>query len=395
MPYTPVADREVKSSGYVPYAERLKKLASDTGKVLKDTAQGVAKAPVALAMVPADIASQAINEKPIDPLQIPGVGEVKSYSQRSTEYANEPGYTPTLGKIRAASEGALDAAGLGGVVTKALTPAAVTPPADNFAKGQSDDAATAITNHLTSGKQIMDNLPEGHKKALQTSLIEHTKTNIVDGVKERFPQISDAVAKLDPKAFKSYDEFTSAVEGLLKSAPSLFLFGDRNKEKTSKPKDVQIVEITKSDDEIQNAKLVAGVNIARYAEDPKHERNVARIYTQMPEFVTEEQIDQYIQERAKKSPITARMVTTVADKYKIDPKLILAIIQQDSSFGTKGLGKKTKNPGNYGTYGKRVQKFKTWDAGLDAVGELLAQNKFSEGEKQYMIDLRRRADGLD
>ena len=73
------------------------------------------------------------------------------------------------------------------------------------------------------------------------------------------------------------------------------------------------------------------------------------------------------------------MVNDAADKYGITPQLLLAVLQQDSLFGTKGLGAKTKNPGNYGnTDDGKIVVFKTWKAGVEAVAKWLSEHKTQE-----------------
>lgn len=124
--------------------------------------------------------------------------------------------------------------------------------------------------------------------------------------------------------------------------------------------------------------IVAGVDITSYATDPTHEDRIARIVSDIPPSATSTavEIDDYIKARAPKSPVRGGMVKRAADKYNVSPALILAIIQNDSSFGTKGLGVKTRNPGNVGnTDSGATQKYATWEAGVNAVAKWLAAHK--------------------
>lgn len=84
-----------------------------------NVAREVVKAPVSVAMIPADLVSNIVNKKPLPKLKLPGVGDVTSYSRRAVEYQDQPGYTPTTAAVRAASEGVLDVASLGSVFKSA------------------------------------------------------------------------------------------------------------------------------------------------------------------------------------------------------------------------------------------------------------------------------------
>jgi hypothetical protein len=70
------------------------------------------------------------------------------------------------------------------------------------------------------------------------------------------------------------------------------------------------------------------------------------------------------------------MITASAKKYDISPSMLLAIVEADSSIGTKGLGKKTNNPGNVGNddAGNKVYYEKLQD-GIDAAANNLSKRK--------------------
>ena len=122
--------------------------------------------------------------------------------------------------------------------------------------------------------------------------------------------------------------------------------------------------------------IVEGVDITRYATDPKHEQKIASIVGSLGDVATTTEIDNYIKERAPNSPVTGSMITSVAKKYQISPKLILAIIQNDSSFGTKGKGARSKNPGNVGNDDTgKIVNFKSWQEGVEAVAKWLKKHQ--------------------
>jgi hypothetical protein len=89
-----------------------------------------------------------------------------------------------------------------------------------------------------------------------------------------------------------------------------------------------------------------------------------------------ENIDAYIQAEAPNSPITGQMVINAANTTGVDPEMIMAIMQQDSSFGTTGKGAKTFNPGNVGNDDEgNIRNYGNWQSGVNAVAQWLANHK--------------------
>lgn len=128
-----------------------------------------------------------------------------------------------------------------------------------------------------------------------------------------------------------------------------------------------------------SSKVVQGVDISSYATDPGHEQKIARIVGEIPEMTNPVEIDNYIKSVAATSSVRGGMVKRAADAYGVSVRLLLAIMQQDSHFGTKGKGAKTRNPGNYGNNddGQMIH-FKTWEDGVRAVAAWLSDHKVSE-----------------
>mgnify|MGYP006921318437 CR=1 FL=1 len=125
-----------------------------------------------------------------------------------------------------------------------------------------------------------------------------------------------------------------------------------------------------------NAGNVNGYDITTYATDPKHEVKVQAIYDTMGNVDDEETATSTIKRLSPSSPITGDMVMESARKYGVDPKLMIAIMQQDSNLGTQGLAVKTKNAGNVGNDDAgNTQEFETWDEGVDAVAKWLSDHK--------------------
>ena len=120
--------------------------------------------------------------------------------------------------------------------------------------------------------------------------------------------------------------------------------------------------------------IVAGYDITSYATDPTHGVKVEKIYSKIPEVS-----DTYISKVAPNSPVKASTVIASANKYGVDPKLVLAIMVQDSTLGTKGLAVRTKNPGNVGnTDSGATRTYNSWDEGVDAVAKNLAWRKINK-----------------
>ena len=130
--------------------------------------------------------------------------------------------------------------------------------------------------------------------------------------------------------------------------------------------------------DVQNG-IVGGYNIGSYATDPNHERAVASILNNIGQFKTVQDIDNYIQIQAPGSPITGQMIANAAGKYGVSWEMITAMMQQDSSLGTKGKGAKTFNPGNVGNDDAgNIRNYGSWQAGVDAVGKWLSNHKVTQ-----------------
>lgn len=127
------------------------------------------------------------------------------------------------------------------------------------------------------------------------------------------------------------------------------------------------------------AGIIAGVDISRYATDPQHEQKVLSIYNTIGNIANEASADVVLKKLAPSTKITGKMVMDSASKYGIDPALLVAMMQQDSSLGTKGLGAKNNNPGNIGQFDElgtnAVDGYKTLGEGVDAVAKWLSNNK--------------------
>lgn len=126
---------------------------------------------------------------------------------------------------------------------------------------------------------------------------------------------------------------------------------------------------------ISTGSNINGYDITSYATDPKHEQNVLSIYNTLGDINNVADANAQIKLLSPSSPITGQMIIDSASKYGVDPKLMLALMQQDSQLGTQGLAVKTKNAGNVGnTDSGATQTFKSWADGVDAVASWLKKH---------------------
>lgn len=121
--------------------------------------------------------------------------------------------------------------------------------------------------------------------------------------------------------------------------------------------------------------VINGYDVSAYATDASYEQKIQTILSGMIDFSTEADVDAYIQDIAAGSPVTGEMVYAAMNQYGIDLPLLLAIMQNDSMFGTKGIGASTNNPGNIGNTGSATRSFGSWGEGVTAVALWLSQHR--------------------
>lgn len=114
----------------------------------------------------------------------------------------------------------------------------------------------------------------------------------------------------------------------------------------------------------------------RYATAPKHEEKLRGHLEKMGFMDSPKKIQEYIDTFAPGSPVTGEMVWKTSHKYSVDARLMIALMHQDSHFGTEGKARRSRNPGNVGNddSGKMVY-YKTWQEGVDAVAKWLSRNR--------------------
>jgi len=119
-------------------------------------------------------------------------------------------------------------------------------------------------------------------------------------------------------------------------------------------------------------------DITVYATDPLHERKVMNILSKMGVMDTVEKIDDYIKSKYLSSPVTGEMVVSAASAYNVDARLMMAMMEQDSSFGTAGKAVRTLNPGNVGNDDSgNIRTYESWQEGVTAVAAWLSRHRGS------------------
>jgi hypothetical protein len=119
-------------------------------------------------------------------------------------------------------------------------------------------------------------------------------------------------------------------------------------------------------------------NIVPYATDPYHETKIQTILEKMPTIDSFDQIDIYLKKSTPDTPLTGLMIYNSAEKYNVDTRLIMAIMELDSRYGTQGLGARTFNPGNVGNNGFEERSYSSWEAGVDAVARWLNDHRIAQ-----------------
>lgn len=69
---------------------------------------------------------------------------------------------------------------------------------------------------------------------------------------------------------------------------------------------------------------------------------------------------------------------SVADKYKLDYRLLPSISMQESNGGKKVITD-SYNPFGYGIYGGKVKRFTSWEEAIDRVGRGLREDYLDKG----------------
>lgn len=126
-------------------------------------------------------------------------------------------------------------------------------------------------------------------------------------------------------------------------------------------------------------------DISTYATDPLHEQKIANILQTMGAMTDTAQIDFYIDGKATASPVTGQMIMSAAQEYAVDIRLMMAIMELDSRFGTAGVAVDTMNPGNVGNTGTAIHNYASWQEGVTAVAEWLNRHRITNQEIKPIV----------
>lgn len=140
---------------------------------------------------------------------------------------------------------------------------------------------------------------------------------------------------------------------------------------TITPKEVSIPKPTKDT-------VIMGINLANYAEDPKWLNNVKTMVSSMQDVSTPDNAQAEISRVSPNSKITGKIVVDAANKYGVDPKLVLSILRQESNIGTSTRAIKTGNPGSILLLENGFNNaYKSMKDGVEAVARELLRRKVS------------------
>jgi hypothetical protein len=132
--------------------------------------------------------------------------------------------------------------------------------------------------------------------------------------------------------------------------------------------------------------IINGYDITSYATDPLHEQKIRKILSYMPQMNNASDIDEYINKKAENSPVTGYMILSAANTYAVDARLMMAIMEQDSHFGTRGIAVRTLNPGNVGNNDDGdTRTYPSWEEGVIAVAKWLNSHRRNENEPKPKI----------
>ncbi len=125
--------------------------------------------------------------------------------------------------------------------------------------------------------------------------------------------------------------------------------------------------------------VLGDYDITPYATDPLHEQKILNILSKMDVMDSVEKIDNYIKGKYPSSPVTGEMVMNASSAYSVDIRLMMAMMEQDSSFGTAGKAVRTLNPGNVGNDDAgNTRTYESWQKGVTAVAEWLNRHRSSQ-----------------
>lgn len=90
---------------------------------------------------------------------------------------------------------------------------------------------------------------------------------------------------------------------------------------------------------------VGGYDLTSYNENPNYSSDVAQIASGIPQITDSTSAQSYISSISPNSPVTGDMVTQAAIQYGVDPTIMMAIMQKESSLGASPVAAADNNYG--------------------------------------------------
>lgn len=177
-------------------------------------------------------------------------------------------------------------------------------------------------------------------------------------------ELAEAILAVDPISEHSAVDFYKQTQALKQAALSV-----DNKGSLALSQNALIIS--------DGTSCLSDYDISSYATDPLHKQKIASILNSMPSIGSASDVDIYIQNKAIISPLTGEMFVNAAREYNIDCRLLMAIIELESQFGTAGVAVVTLNPGNVGNTGTATRTYSSWSAGVAAVADWLNKHRVS------------------
>lgn len=134
-------------------------------------------------------------------------------------------------------------------------------------------------------------------------------------------------------------------------------------------------------------KCLLEYDITPYATDPMHELKIQNILEKMGLMDSPDKVDFYIKKTSPDSPLDGLMVWNASTQYLVDVRLMLALMELDSRFGTLGLATSTFNPGNVGNDGVNTKTYHSWNDGVLAVASWLNTHRKNNLTNTDTIDV--------
>lgn len=128
----------------------------------------------------------------------------------------------------------------------------------------------------------------------------------------------------------------------------------------------------------EGSKCLADYDLSTYAADPMHVQKISIILSSMGPMTSVADIDIYLGQVVIGCPLTGQMIFNAASEYNVDCRLLMAIMELESRFGTLGVAVETLNPGNVGNTGTAKRTYSSWQAGVDAVASWLDKHRVKD-----------------